>query len=226
MSATNAQAAEALFAEASRCRRCPRMARRSAVLGPSCGTLSAEVLFVGEAPGRLGADRSRVPFRGDRSGENFEALLAHLDLSRDEVFITNAVLCCPVAGGCNNRPTAAEMSDCSPFLRRTIELVSPTVVVTLGAVALAAVGRMLGFRRRLSAAVGRAIEGQGWCVVPLYHPSPRVTNSRRPLGQQLRDIEAVTAALSAGRRAGRAEHGRPGRRPHASANRRPDRSSV
>ncbi|MHC4065609.1 MAG: uracil-DNA glycosylase family protein, partial [Planctomycetota bacterium] len=97
MAAANVGAAESLFRQAARCKRCPRMAKRSAVLGTTCGPLSAEVLFVGEAPGRLGADRSRVPFRGDRSGDNFDRLLRHVGLSRGEVFVTNAVLCCPVA---------------------------------------------------------------------------------------------------------------------------------
>ncbi|MHC4091912.1 MAG: uracil-DNA glycosylase [Planctomycetota bacterium] len=200
MAAANVGAAESLFRQAARCKRCPRMAKRSAVLGTTCGPLSAEVLFVGEAPGRLGADRSRVPFRGDRSGDNFDRLLRHVGLSRGEVFVTNAVLCCPVADGRNARPSTAEVANCSTFLRRTIELVSPVVVATLGAVALDAVGGLLGSGLRLSEVVGCPIQWGQRLVVPLYHPSPRVMSSRRTLAQQLHDIEVVARALELGRR--------------------------
>lgn len=179
------------------------MARRSAVLGPESGPLSARLLFVGEAPGRLGAERSRVPFLGDRSGLHFETLLAHVGLTREDVFVTNAVLCCPTADGRNARPTANEITNCSSFLRQTIEFVSPLVVATLGTVALDAVGRLVDCRWSLPDVVGRPLRWQDRFVVPLYHPSPRVTNYRRPMLQQKRDIEAVAALLSiAQRRAG------------------------
>ena len=185
-----------LFRQASGCARCPRMARRSAVLGPECGPLSARLLLVGEAPGRLGAERSRVPFLGDRSGQHFETLLAHVGLTREDVFITNAVLCCPTAEGRNARPTASEIANCSSFLKQTIELVSPRVVATLGTVALDAVGRLVDCHWRLPDVVGRPLPWQDRFVVPLYHPSPRVTIYRRPMLQQKRDIGAVAALLS------------------------------
>lgn len=187
--------ARSLYRRASRCVRCPRMSARSAVLGAECGSLPAPVLFVGEAPGRLGADRSRVPFRGDRSGQHFDELLAHVGLTRAEVFITNAVLCCPVTDGRNARPSAREIANCCEYLTQTIDLVSPVVVAALGAVALDAVARLAGCRWRLGEVVGRRLAWGDRIVVPLYHPSPRVTNYRRPLARQKRDIEAVAAAL-------------------------------
>lgn len=165
------------------------------MLGTQCGPLSARVLLVGEAPGRLGADRTGVPFLGDRSGQHFEALLAHVGLTRADVFVTNAVLCCPTADGRNGRPTANEITNCSSFLRQTIELVEPLVVATLGVVALDAVARLAGCRWRLRDVVGRQLPWEDRVVVPLYHPSPRVTNRWRPLAQQKRDIEAVVTPL-------------------------------
>ena len=173
------------------------MASRSAVLGSQCGPLSARVLLVGEAPGRLGADRTGVPFLGDRSGQHFEALLAHVGLTRADVFVTNAVLCCPTADDRNVRPTANEIANCSSFLKQTIELIGPLVVATLGVVALDAVARLVGCRWRLQDVVGRRLQWGRRVVVPLYHPSPRVTNHRRSLAQQKRDIEAVVAPLRA-----------------------------
>ena len=53
------------------------------------------MLFVAEAPGRLGADRTGIPLYGDRTGENFQTLLGNIGWKREQVFITNAVLCNP-----------------------------------------------------------------------------------------------------------------------------------
>src|SRR5215208_4214329 len=130
---------DALVAEAAACRRCSAMCGRSAVLSDLNGRPGARAMFVGEAPGRQGGDRTRVPFSGDQSGRNFTRYLASTGLRREEVFITNAALCNPRAEtGANRKPTRAEVSNCSEFLRRQIELVAPPVVVTLGAVSLAA----------------------------------------------------------------------------------------
>jgi DNA polymerase len=96
-------------------------------------------MFIGEAPGRKGADRTRVPFSGDQSGENFNRFLNSIGLSREQIFITSAALCNPqTESGANRRPTQKELSNCSEFLRRTIAIVNPKIVVTLGSVALEA----------------------------------------------------------------------------------------
>src|SRR5918912_2753198 len=129
----------ALAAEAAVCRLCPAMCERRAVLSEHNGRPDARVMFVGEAPGRQGGDRTRVPFSGDQSGRNFARYLASVGLTRDEIFITNAALCNPRSEtGTNRRPTREEVSNCSEFLRRQIETIGPSVVVTLGAVSLAA----------------------------------------------------------------------------------------
>src|SRR6266850_2175384 len=86
-----------LIAEAGSCIRCPAMCERTAVLSELNGELDARILFVGEAPGRKGADRTRVPFSGDQSGKNFERFLASINLKRSEVFITSAAICNPRA---------------------------------------------------------------------------------------------------------------------------------
>src|SRR3989440_10157241 len=96
---------EALVAEASQCVRCPAMCERAAVLSELNGSLDARVLFIGEAPGRKGADRTRIPFSGDQSGKNFERFLSSIGLTRGEIFITSAALCNPrKPSGANRRP--------------------------------------------------------------------------------------------------------------------------
>src|SRR3954465_5690133 len=129
----------ALIREASSCTKCAAMCERAAVLSELNGPVNARVMFIGEAPGRKGADRTRVPFSGDQSGRNFDRFLDSIGVARSEIFITSAALCNPrKESGANRRPTVAELRNCSNYLQRTIELIDPPVVVTLGGVALEA----------------------------------------------------------------------------------------
>ena len=182
--------------EAASCQACPRMMGHSAVMGRRNGTLIPKVLFVGEAPGRLGADRTRRPFSGDPSGARFEELLASIDLSRDEIFVTNSVLCCPTDEQQNLSPALDEIRQCGHFLRDTIRLLGPSVVVTLGAVALRAVGRLIGQPLVLADTVGTIHECDEFLLVPLYHPSPRVLATVRSLDEQKGDFAAVREAIA------------------------------
>src|SRR5437870_9644366 len=129
----------ALASEAAACVRCPAMCERTAVLSDLNGPVDARVMFIGEAPGRKGADRTRVPFSGDQSGRNFDRFLESIGLTRSKIFITSAALCNPrSASGANRRPSSAEIRNCSDFLTRTIHLIQPSIIVTLGTVALEA----------------------------------------------------------------------------------------
>lgn len=153
-------------------------------------------MFVGEAPGRQGGDRTRVPFSGDQSGRNFARFLASIGLTRDRLFITNAVLCNPrKPSGANRRPTAAEVSNCSAFLRRQIELVDPPVLATLGAVSLDALRLVEYHDLSLRESAGQVFKWGGRLLVPLYHPSPQVLASHRREEAQLRDYKAIGRAL-------------------------------
>ncbi|MDT5159198.1 MAG: hypothetical protein QOC61_1232 [Acidobacteriota bacterium] len=187
----------ALVFEASNCRRCAAMCGRSAVLSERNGSVCARVLFVGEAPGRQGGDRTRVPFSGDQSGRNFTRYLASINLAREDLFITNAALCNPRSEtGANRKPTRTEVANCSEFLRRQIEVVAPSVVVTLGAVSLAALRAVEYHRLSLRENVGQIHAWHGRLLVPLYHPSPQVLASHRREAAQLEDYKSVARALS------------------------------
>jgi uracil-DNA glycosylase len=196
---------DALVSEAAACRRCEAMCGRSAVLSAHNGRVGARVMFVGEAPGRQGGDRTRVPFSGDQSGRNFSRYLASVGLARDEIFITNSALCNPRgATGANRRPTRAEVSNCSEFLRRQVELIDPRVVVTLGAVALEALRGVEYHPFTLKENVGQVQAWRGRLLVPLYHPSPQVLASHRREPQQLEDYKSVARALLLARGTSRA----------------------
>lgn len=172
------------------------MCERAAVFSELNGPLDPRVMFIGEAPGRKGSDRTRVPFSGDQSGKNFERFLDSIDLKRSEIFITSAALCNPrAASGANRRPVASEIRNCSDFLRRTIQLVDPRVIVTLGTVALDALKLVHYHDFTLKNDAGRIRRWNGRLLVPLYHPSPQVLITSRKEAEQLRDYQVVRRAI-------------------------------
>ena len=186
----------ALAAEAADCQLCPALRERRAVLSERNGNLRPRALFIAEAPGRQGGDRTRVPLSGDQSGRNFARFLSSVNLPREEIFITNAVLCNPrKTSGANRKPSGAEVRNCSGFLRRQIEILDPQVVVTLGAVSLAALRLVEYHELSLKESAGQVHQWNGRLLVPLYHPSPQVLASHRREAAQLRDYEAVACAL-------------------------------
>jgi len=186
----------ALTTEAANCRLCPAMCGRSAVLSELNGRLDARVMFIGEAPGRKGADRTRIPFSGDQSGRNFDRFLASIGLERSQIFITSAALCNPrTTTGANRRPTTSEVRNCSDFLKRTIELIDPRLIVTLGGVALDALKLVHYHELNLREAAGRVHQWAGRLLVPLYHPSPQVLITSRREAAQLRDYKVVARAI-------------------------------
>jgi len=188
----------ALCSEARMCRTCPDLADKSAVLSDLNGALRPKVFFIGEAPGRGGADRTRRPFYGDRSGENFQRLLDSIGLNRSEIFITSAVMCSPrSATDANRRPKQSEVKNCSSYLKRLIEMIDPLVVATLGSVALEALKLIQYHDLTLREDAGTVREWDGRRLVPLYHPSPQVIAAQRGLETQLAHFRMLVKILSA-----------------------------
>lgn len=167
------------------CTRCPRMEESARVLSRAAGPLSAPIMFVGEAPGRLGADASEIPFHGDQAGHNFEDLLAFVGLNRSEVFITNAVLCTPRSDTGNNAtPNRSEVLNCQGYLREQIDLVRPRIVATLGSVALEALNQIEPHGLALSQHVRTIHAWFGRKLIPLYHPGARAILHRSRANQR------------------------------------------
>ena len=184
-----------LVSVACRCCVCVSMSGRKAVIGPENGSPDADIMFVGEAPGRFGADRIRVPFRGDRAGAAFEILLQKSGLKREQAYITNAVLCNPRdSRGRNRHPSISEVRNCAQMLEAQIELVDPRLVVTLGETALSALALIKEHDFELTRDAGRSACWMGRLLVPLYHPSPRARRWRS-LRQQVRDFRFVGSLI-------------------------------
>jgi uracil-DNA glycosylase family 4 len=148
-------------------------------------------MFIGEAPGRLGADESELPFHGDKSGHNFESLLEQVGLSRYDAFVTNAVLCNPKDDvGNNATPLPIEIANCAPFLKEQLDLVGSQVVVTLGAVALRATSLVHTHALTLRDDVRFAHDWRAGKLIPAYHPGQRAM-VHRSYANQLADYQFI-----------------------------------
>jgi uracil-DNA glycosylase len=176
------------------------MGQSRRVLSDLNGSWRAEVMFVAEAPGRLGAEITGTPLLGDRTGDRFQDLLNAMELGRSSVFITNAIICNPRdANGNNDKPSAVELANCLQFLRRTIEIVDPRLVVALGRVALESLNKICPHECTIQASSGRIVRWGSRHLGVLFHPSPR-TQTQRTWNQQISD--ATSVALYARQRLG------------------------
>lgn len=177
------------------CQLCPRMKSSARILSLSSGALDAKVMFIGEAPGRLGADATGIPFHGDTAGNNFETLLDFVGISREDIFVTNSVLCNPKDENGNNAPpNQDEITKCAHFLKRQIDLINPGVVVTLGANALKSTALIERHSLTLREDVRTSNEWYGRNLTPLYHPGQRAM-IHRSFANQRSDYKFVADQL-------------------------------
>jgi len=86
-------------------------------------------MFLGEAPGYAGCDVTGIPFTGDPSGELFQRTLSSVGWTKEDVYVTNCVKCCPPG---NRTPTAEELSNCFIFLEYEIRKINPVYIVLMG----------------------------------------------------------------------------------------------
>lgn len=144
------------------CRRCALGDTRTRLVFGD-GNAAADVMFIGEAPGR-NEDLQGRPFVG-AAGKLLEELLASIGLSRSDVYIANVLKSRPP----NNRdPLPEEIEECTPFLREQIRLIDPRVIVTLGKFATQFILRT---NRGITQLRGRRHEVDGRAVLPIFHPA-------------------------------------------------------
>lgn len=158
------------------------------------GSHDASIMFVGEAPGRNEAKTGR-PFCG-ASGKILDELLHHIQIHRDDVYITNIVKDRPT----NNRdPKPEEIALYAPFLDRQIDIIKPKVIATLGRFSMQYIMEKMGLHAELqpiSIIHGKKfyVEQRGMYVVPLYHPAVAVYN-RTTLPDLKKDFEVLRSIL-------------------------------
>ncbi len=160
---------EQLGAAIEACHNCP--------LGDSCtrkvpgkGNRQADLMIIGEAPGAQ-EDRQGLPFVG-RAGQLLDRMLRAIDLSTEQVYITNILKCRPP----NNRdPQPTEVAACQPFLQAQIRLLQPKVILSVGRVSAqnllgqqTALGRLRQQQHRLP--------GSDIPMLVTYHPAYLLRN--------------------------------------------------
>lgn len=166
------------------CGLCPNMECRSKVFSENNGNIYSNVLFIAEAPGRLGADRTKIPLFGDQTGVNFQRLIDNIGWTREQFFITNAILCNPRDDRGNNAtPSKDQIANCSIYLQILIDIMKPEYIITLGQKALQALQTISALNVSLKDDVRKIISWNGYNLIPLYHTGPRAMVHRNYYNQ-------------------------------------------
>lgn len=174
-----------LDSEIRACERCPLADTRNNAV-PGEGPLDAQIMLIGEGPGHH-EDNQGLPFVG-ASGKFLAKLLEGIGLKRSDVYITNVIKCRPPG---NRDPQSIEIEACSHYLDRQIELINPSVVVTLGRFSMA----RWFTGARISDIHGQPKRDGKRLVVPMFHPAAALHQAKyRPM--LMEDFKQLPALLS------------------------------
>jgi len=173
---------ESLVRQIRECRRCGLYQhRKNPVVGE--GPLTADIVIVGEAPGRK-EDETGRPFVGP-AGQLLNVLLSKAGLRREDVYITNIVKCRPPG---NRDPTREEVNACLPYLLTQLEIIKPKIIIALGRHAGRVIYKLVGRPwRGMSSSHGVVVEGTlehvnvKVKVVATYHPAAALYNPQLKL---------------------------------------------
>jgi uracil-DNA glycosylase family 4 len=165
------------------CTRCAELVRSRSQVVPGAGAVPAAVAFIGIAPGRLGGDRTGLPFVGDRSGDLLHEMIALAGLRG--VFITNLVRCNPRdEHGRNRDPSRQEIANCRGHLLAELRLARPRMLVCLGRMAW----QQMGGAPTSFLPHRTAPTWAGACTLyAMYHPA-YVIRGAYPLARYRRDF--------------------------------------
>src|SRR5262249_6837487 len=146
--------------------------RKTVVFG--AGNADAELMFVGEAPG-ASEDEQGLPFVG-QAGKLLERLLGEIGLARAGVFIAHVVQCPPPG---NPDPLPIEIDNCREYLLAQVELISPTVICTLGNFSTKLLrGDPTGITRLHGRPEVLAVGNRSVRLYPIYHPAAALYTPR------------------------------------------------
>jgi uracil-DNA glycosylase len=169
------QTLETLREAALVCVKCPHLVRSRTQVVFGVGNPTAELMFVGEAPGAE-EDARGEPFVG-RAGQLLTKIIEAMGFRRADVYIANVLKCrpdMPVGLSGNRKPKPEEMRTCLPWLEKQIESIKPCVMVALGATA---VEGLFGATTAVSRARGRWLNFRGIPVMTTYHPAYLLRNA-------------------------------------------------
>jgi uracil-DNA glycosylase family 4 len=172
------------------CTKCPLASagRTQVVFG--VGSREADLVFVGEGPGAE-EDKQGIPFVG-RAGQLLTRLIEGIDLTRDQVYICNVVKCRPPG---NRDPAPDEIATCRPYLEAQLDLLAPTVVMTLGNFATKL---LLDTKTGITKIRGQEFpyrDGSA-ALVPTLHPAAVLRSGGAALAQSRADFVVAKRALA------------------------------
>ena len=169
---------------------CPDLAAGATQLVFGTGSADADVMFIGEAPGKS-EDEQGLPFVG-AAGKFLNELLAGVGLKRSDVYITNIVKYRPPD---NRDPYPDEKAAFLPYLRRQIETIKPKLVATLGRHSMEA---LLPPGLTISACHGQPKRYNGQVYLPLFHPAAALYNGgmRQTLVDDFAKIPRILAQIN------------------------------
>ena len=175
----------------SNCTKCRLSENRNKAV-PGEGDGDAELLFVGEGPGRQEDEQGR-PFVG-RAGDKLTEILGSVSFERSQVYITNVVKCRPPE---NREPKSDEVEKCLPYLEAQIAEINPSIIVTLGN---AATRTLLNKDGGITTLRGQFYPWRGNIqVFPMFHPSYLLRNPSKEKGspkyKTWKDIKKVKKFL-------------------------------
>ena len=161
------------------CTRCP-LYKTAKHAVPGTGDHDADFMCVGEAPG-ANEDETGQPFVG-QAGGLLTKILAAIDLTRDQVFITNVLKHRPPG---NRNPTPTEVAACSPYLVRQIQMVKPKVILALGTFAAQT---LLETKTPIGKLRGAVHRYYGIPLIVTYHPAALLRNPawKRPTWEDVK----------------------------------------
>jgi uracil-DNA glycosylase family 4 len=155
------------------CTRCALAKTRTQVVF-GAGSPTAELMFVGEAPG-FHEDKNGIPFVG-AAGKLLSKLLDGIGLSRDDVYICNTVKCRPPG---NRNPLPEELEACETHLFRQIEIIQPRLVATLGNFATKLLsGKPAGITQVHGREQQVVLGGNPVTLYPIFHPAAALYTPR------------------------------------------------
>src|SRR4051812_23968387 len=158
---------KAVFDQARHCQRCPQLAATRTTVVFGAGNADADLMFVGEAPGK-NEDEQGLPFVG-RAGQLLNQLLEEIGLVRADTFVANVLKCRPPG---NRDPQPGEIDACQDYLFRQLELIEPKVVCTLGNFSTKLLrGDPTGIMRLHGRPEVRTIGPRTLRLYPIYHPA-------------------------------------------------------
>ena len=154
--------------EVAACQLCPELVKNRSQTVFGVGNPDARLCFMGEAPG-ADEDIQGIPFVG-RAGKLLTQIIEGSGLRRDDVYILNTLKCRPPG---NRNPLPEEVSHCSGFLARQLEVINPEFICCLGAVAAQ---NLLGTSESIGRLRGRFHPLDGYQVLCTYHPAYLLRN--------------------------------------------------